>query len=112
MIGAENARAFAARWLGGSDLAGDAALLLNLMEIQRWRLAMFASDAWFWDDPLRPETRASLRAAAWAARRMDGLAGSNVERRLLDDLEMIKLPDHGIDGAQIYRRALADVGQA
>ena len=56
--------------------------LLDLMEAQRWRLAMFASDGWFWDDPARPETRTALRAAAWAARRIDALAGSTLERRL------------------------------
>ncbi len=63
---------------------------LAIMESQRRRLAMFASDAWFWDDPVRPETMGVLRAAAWAARRMDGLAGSGLERRLIADLAMVR----------------------
>jgi hypothetical protein len=78
---------------------------------QRWRLAMFASDAWFWDDPVRPETGAVLLAAAWAARRIDGLAGSRLERRLVADLAILRSPGHHVDGAEIYLRALTEVGQ-
>jgi hypothetical protein len=81
------------------------------MEIQRWRLAMFASDGWYWDDPMRPETANVLRAAARAARSMDGVAGTTVERRLVEDLGLFTSPGHGFDGAEIYRRALAEVGQ-
>jgi hypothetical protein len=40
---------------------------LELLEAQRWRLAMFASDGWFWDDPIRPETKQILRSAARAS---------------------------------------------
>ena len=59
----------------------------RLMEAQRWRLAMFASDGWFWDDPVRPETASVLRAAARAARLVDatldrhGSAGTPPRRR-------------------------------
>ena len=59
---------------------------LALMEAQRWRLSMFASCAWFWESPERIETLASLRAATRAARLVDGLAGTGLERRLGDDL--------------------------
>ena len=81
VIGADEPAAFAARWLGGERSPGrvrspDAVTFLSLMEAQRWRLAMFASDGWFWDDPDRPETAAVLRAAARAARLVDGLAGT------------------------------------
>ena len=64
------------------ERAGDAdvATLLALMEAQRWRLAMFSSDGWYWDDPMRPETAAVLRAAARAARIVDGLADAGLER--------------------------------
>jgi hypothetical protein len=72
---------------------------------------MFASDAWFWDDPARPETMGVLRAAAWASRRIDALAGSNLERRLVADLSLLSSAEHRIDGAEIYRRALSEVGQ-
>jgi hypothetical protein len=83
------------------------------MEAQRWRLAMFASDGWYWDDPSRPETAAVLRSAARAARLADGLAGAGavLEGRLVADLALFSSPGLQIDGVEIYRRALAEVGQ-
>jgi hypothetical protein len=110
VIGAEEPEAFADRWLDGTD-GRVRETWLGVMEAQRWRLAMFASDAWFWDDPARPETRSILRAAAWAARRMDALSGSGLERRLVADLAILGSPADHVDGAEIYRRALAEVGQ-
>jgi hypothetical protein len=85
--------------------------LLDLLEAQRWRLAMFASDGWFWDDPIRPETRQVLRAAARAVRLIDATAGTRLERRLLDDLALLTSPSRGLDGGAIYRMAVSDVGQ-
>jgi hypothetical protein len=81
------------------------------MEAQRWRLAMFASDGWFWDDPVRTETRQVLRAAARAARLVDEIARTNLERRLVADLALLTSPSTGEDGTAIYRIALSDVGQ-
>ena len=82
------------------------------MEAQRWRLAMFASDGWFWDDPARPETAGVLRAAARAARLIDGLAGRRASSAGWSPTSrLFTSPGHGIDGATIYRRALDDVGQ-
>ena len=107
VIGAQDEHAFAARWVGAADWAA----FLALMEAQRWRLAMFASDGWYWEDPARPETASVLRAAARAARLVDGLVPSGLERRLLDDLALFSSPGQRIDGAEIYRRALAEVGQ-
>ena len=72
---------------------------------------MFASDGWFWDDPIRPETRQVLRAAARAARLVDEVSGSRLERRLVADLGSLVSPSSGLDGAAIYQLALADVGQ-
>lgn len=111
VIGVEAAPAFEARWLRGGASPRERGDFLTLMETQRWRLAMFASDAWFWDEPLRTETMSAMRAAAWAARHMDTLAGSGLERRLVADLKLLTSPGHGIDGAEIYRRALTEVGQ-
>jgi len=85
--------------------------LLELLEAQRWRLAMFASDGWFWDDPIRPETRQVMRAAARAARLVDVLAGTRLEHTLVADLALLTSPSRGLDGAAIYRMALADIGQ-
>jgi len=110
VAGAVPAEDFAAdRWPAASG--ADRARVLDLLEAQRWRLAMFASDGWFWDDPVRPETRQVLRAAARAVRLVDDAAGTRLERRLVDDLATFTSPSRGIDGAAIYRMALADVDQ-
>ncbi|MFM2106816.1 MAG: hypothetical protein RL338_1848 [Chloroflexota bacterium] len=110
LVDAESSAAFAARWLPRrSPVAPEE--LLALLEASRWRLAMFASDGWFWDDPLRLETKGVLRAAARAARLVDGLAGTGLERALRDDLSLVVSPSSRIDGAAIYRLALEEVGQ-
>jgi hypothetical protein len=72
---------------------------------------MFASDAWFWDDPIRPETRQVLRFAARAARLTDQIGGTDLERRFVEDLTLLHSPRQGVDGAAIYRTALEEVGQ-
>jgi hypothetical protein len=116
VVGAEDGTAFARRWLGSTAEAdGDHATFLALMEAQRWRLAMFTSDGWYWDDPIRPETANVLRAAARAARLADGLiaarGGARLEHRLIEDLRTLTSPSFRVDGAEIYRQALDDVGQ-
>jgi hypothetical protein len=112
VMGAQPSGSFAARWIGGQAPVGMRRAFLALMEAQRWRLAMFTSDGWYWDDPMRPETRQVMRMAARAARLVDGLAGSDLERRLVADLGLLRSPRHGLDGAAIYRSALEEVGQA
>lgn len=111
VLGSEPGGAFAARWVGDSAPVGVRRTLLKLLEAQRWRLAMFSSDAWFWDDPIRPETRQVLRFAARAAQLADEVGGTDLERRLLEDLALLHSPRQGIDGAAIYRQALEEVGQ-
>jgi hypothetical protein len=111
VIGAIEPDAFAAQWLAARAGAGERRRLLHLLEAQRWRLAMFASDGWYWDDPARPETRQVLRAAARAVRLVDALAGTRLEARLVADLAAFRSPHLGIDGATIYRQALSEVGQ-
>ena len=85
--------------------------LLTLLEAQHWRLAMFASDGWFWDDPIRPETKQVLMCGARAARMMDGAAGTRLEERFVDDLALFSSPSRRVDGASIYFEALAEAGQ-
>ncbi|HEY3524369.1 MAG TPA: DUF3536 domain-containing protein [Candidatus Limnocylindrales bacterium] len=85
--------------------------LLTLLEAGRWRLAMYASDGWFWEDPERVETRQVLRAAARAARLVDAELGSRLEVALVEDLAAFASPSTGTDGAAIYRSALAEVDQ-
>ncbi len=111
VIGARDPDAFAAEELGSRATAEDRGRLLALLEAHRWRLAMFSSCGWFWEEPSRPETRQVLRSAARAVRLVDDLAGTNLERRLVADLGLLASPALGIDGAMIYRRALSEVGQ-
>jgi hypothetical protein len=111
VLGETPAADFAARlWPAADDSLR--ARLLDLLEAQRWRLAMFASDGWFWDDPVRPETRQVMRAAARAVRLVDSTAGTDLEPRLIADLALFTSPSRGLDGGAIYRMALEDVGQA
>ena len=111
VLGVEPPAAFAARWLGDTAPAADRRVFLDLLEAQRWRLAMFASDGWYWDDPIRPETKQNLRAAARAVRIVDGLEGTRLERALYADLTLFASPGHGLDGGAIYRQALSEIGQ-
>jgi hypothetical protein len=108
--GAEPAEDFAGRHLPLATKE-QRARLLDLLEAERWRLAMFASDGWFWGDPIRPETKQILLCAAKAARMVDGAAGSDLEVRLLEDLSLFTSPSRRIDGAAIYNEALAEAGQ-
>ena len=100
VIGAVERDAFAAERLGRRASAADRRRLLELLEAQRWRLAMFASDGWYWDDPSRPETRQVLRSAARAARIVDRLAGTALEARLVADLATLRSPALDVDGAR------------
>lgn len=110
IFGAETADGFARRCI---PLATEQqrARFLMLLEAERWRLAMFASDGWFWDDPVRPETKQVLLCAAKAARTIDQAAGTDLEGRLLGDLSLFTSPSRRIDGAAIYVEALSDAGQ-
>jgi len=110
VIGAMTPGSFAAGWLGASSKEVDRAAFLAVLSAQRWRLAMFASCAWFWEDPLRPETAGALRAATRAARLIDHLAGTGLERRLVADLALVHGPD-GQDGVDLLRGAMRAVGQ-
>jgi len=92
---------------GVSDPA-DVAATAQVMDAQRWRLAMFASCTWFWESPDRVEAAGSLRAATHAARIVDGIAGTGLEQRLRQDLRAIEL--EGTDGEQLLRAALEVVG--
>ncbi|HEX5013175.1 MAG TPA: DUF3536 domain-containing protein [Candidatus Limnocylindrales bacterium] len=110
VVGSVEAEAFAAERLGGLG-PDDRGRAMRLLEAQRWRLAMFASDAWFWDDPIRPETKQVLRFAARAVRLADAELATNLEPRLVADLALFSSPSRGLDGGALYRTALAEVGQ-
>jgi hypothetical protein len=110
IFGAETADDFARRWLPLAT-PEQHARLLTLLDAERWRLAMFASDGWFWDDPIRPETKQVMLCAAKAARLIDLAAGTDLEGRLVEDLATLVSPSRRVDGAAIYNEALVDAGQ-
>ncbi len=105
LLGLETVVTFADRWLAPDASAADRATFAAVMDAQRWRLAMFASCGWFWDEPARIETAGALRAAVRAARLMDGLAGTDLEQRLVADLALVSA-----DGIGLLDTALAAVG--
>jgi hypothetical protein len=118
LLGVAEPEAYAAGYLGAGATAEHRAILLDLLEAQRWRLAMFASDGWYWDDPARGETKQVLRAAARAVRLAEGATSdesgrrdSRLESRLVADLGTFRSPALGHSGATIYRQALVEVGQ-
>ena len=88
-----------------------AARLGGLLRAESSRLAMFASDAWFWDDPSRTEAAQAMRLAAHAARTVDDLAGTRLEATLVADLAALRSPATRLDGAELYARALRAVDQ-
>jgi hypothetical protein len=107
---AESPDGFARRWLPLATPEQRAAFLV-LLEAERWRLAMFASDGWFWGDPIRLETKHVMLCAAKAARLIDDAAGTDLESRLVEDLSLLSSPSRRIDGSAIYLEALSDAGQ-
>ena len=98
VTGTAEAGAFAAARLAHGASAADRRRLVALLDAQRWRLAMFASDGWYWDDPSRPETRQVLRAAARAVRAVDEIAGTG-----LSDASSHDLGDAAVAGARNRR---------
>jgi hypothetical protein len=111
LAGATTADAFVAEYAPSVGSEADRGRIVSLLEAQRWRLAMFVSDGWYWDDPIRTETRQVLRAAARAAQIVDEVTGTTLEARLLADLSLFVSPSRGLNGAEIYGIALADVGR-
>jgi hypothetical protein len=108
VVGVEPVTAFVDRTLGSTAGAEQRRTWRRLLESQRWRLAMFASCAWFWERPDRIETAGALRAAVRAARLVDELASTDLEQRLIGDLAL--LDGDAADGIDLLRSALAAVG--
>ncbi len=104
LLGLRTPAAFADAWLAPAAAAIDRTTFAAVMEAQRWRLAMFASCGWFWDEPARTETAGTLRAAVRAARLIDGLADTALEDRLVADLALVSA-----DGIGLLDAALAAV---
>jgi hypothetical protein len=108
VVGVTTTRTLAAEMLDDTATDVERRTLSDVMDAQRWRLAMYASCAWFWERPDRVETAGALRAAVRAARLIDRRAGSGLEATLRDDLALI---DHdGLDGLGLVDGALHVVG--
>jgi hypothetical protein len=68
----------------------DAVRLLSLLEAQRHRLAMYASDGWFFDDLSRIEVRSNLGHAALAVELTNRATGIDLSSDLRSDLASAK----------------------
>ena len=110
VIGSRTDADFAAEHLDASAGPADVARFTAVLHAQRWRLAMFASCAWFWEHPDRPETHGALRSATRAARLIDRASGTALEARLDADLADIEAPGRH-DGRTLLDAALAAVGE-
>jgi hypothetical protein len=108
VIGAEPIAAFTDAWLDAVADTEERDAWQSLMEAQRWRLAMYASCAWFWELPERIETAGALRSAVRAARLIDELADTDLERRSVSDLALLDGP--GGAGIDLLQLALGAVG--
>lgn len=99
---------YAALLLGvhGRDKA-TLALVMDLLEAQRSRLAMFTSCAWFWDDPTRQETITVLAYAADAIARVRVNTGVDLAPGFMLNLVAVRSSESGEDGQRIYGRAVA-----
>ena len=87
--------------------AEDEARALRLLALQRERLAMFNSCAWFFDDPSGAETLSVLQRAARALDLARAL-GEDAEEAFVERLTAARSNLEGFgDGARIWRRLVA-----
>jgi hypothetical protein len=81
--------ATADEWLGSNGFepkSKRAETLLILMQGQRYRLAMYASCAFYWDDLTRLEAGYGVRSAHYAAALLDQRFETDLQRGLIDEL--------------------------
>ena len=107
-VGVEPVAAFVGDRLATRPAAEDGACCATVLEAQRWRLAMFASCAWFWDVPDRIETAGALRAAVRAARLMDALPART--SKPVDRPTCATVHGEHVDGTDLVQAALSVVG--
>lgn len=79
--------------------------LLALMEAQRYRLAMYASCAFYWDDLTRLEAGYGVRSALHAAKLVDSTYGTHLRREFELDLAGVNGWKSDKSAAELYTRS-------
>jgi len=97
--------AFLARNARRTLSADERAEVLDLMELQRHALLMYASCGWFFDDPSRIETLQLLMHAGRVVELAERLFGEPLESAFLEQLARVESnhDDQG-DGRRLYER--------
>ena len=97
-------------WLGDRSLRATseaAATVATVMEAQRFRLAMYASCAFYWDDLTRIEAGYGVRSALHAARLMDHRFGTDLRQGFEEDLSDVNGWKSDKSAAELYARKSA-----
>ncbi|HEX3722198.1 MAG TPA: DUF3536 domain-containing protein [Nitrolancea sp.] len=100
----------AEEWLArnGIEPTSDRATVVHaLMEAQRYRLAMYASCAFYWDDLTRLEAGYGVRSAQYAAALLDRQLGTHVQQELNDDLGAVIGWKSEKSAAELYAESLS-----
>lgn len=101
ILGLTRPRAWLTRHLTMRASSDQEERLLILMEAQRFRLAMYASCAFFWEDIDRIEPRNAIASAVQAARLVDKAVDARLETALRQRLVGLISPRTGRTAAQI-----------
>jgi len=108
IFGAETPDGFARRWIPWPRRAARA--LVVLLDAERWRLAMFASDGGSGAIRYRLETKHVMLCAGQGARLIGGAAGTDSKAGWWTTSRS-SAASRRIDGSAIYLEALSDAGQ-
>jgi hypothetical protein len=94
-------------WLAERGITGDARThsISVLMEAQRYRLAMFASCAFYWDDLTRIEAGYGVKSGLHAATLLDREFGTDLRAGFLDDLDEVVGWKSDKSAAELYAPA-------
>ncbi len=103
VVGAQSPREWSQHhgFTAGSDAAHT---LLTLMEAQRFRLAMYASCAFYWDDLTRLEAGYGVRSALHAATLLDRDHGTTLRDGFEQDLTEVNGWKSDKNAAELYAR--------
>lgn len=84
--------------------AASSGRIWSLLQMEQYALLMFTSCGWFFDDPVRLETRQILRYAARALEFCPGPGNKTLETHFLERLRPLRSnKEAGLDGEDLYR---------